>query len=80
MSGACSDTDSVSCRCRFASSSIFGTKPQVDRLMLRIPMLTPSGQEMISRKSITLSKLCSGSPMPIRTMWDTRSPVSFCAV
>ena len=45
-----------------------------------IPMLTPSGQEMISRKSITLLKLCSGSPMPIKTMWETRSPVSFCAV
>ena len=39
-----------------------------------------SGQEMISRKSITLLKLCSGSPMPIKTMWETRSPVSFCAV
>ena len=38
-------------------------------LMFRIPMFTPSGDEMFSRKRMTSSKLSSGSPMPISTMW-----------
>ena len=48
--------------------------------MFRIPMFTPSGEEMFSRKRMTSSKLSSGSPMPISTMWEMRSPMSFWAV
>ena len=48
--------------------------------MLRIPMLTPSGDEIRERNFITWSKLSSGSPMPMRTMWEMRSPMSFWAV
>ena len=32
------------------------------------------GQEMICKKSMTLSKLCSGSPMPMSTMWGDTLP------
>ena len=78
--GACSDTDRVSCSFFSASMSILGTRPQVDRLMLRMPMLTPSGEVIFSRKRITSSKLSSGSPMPMSTMWEMRSPMSFWAV
>ncbi len=74
--GACRLTESVRPSFFCASFSIMGTRPQVERLMLRMPMFTPCGQEMIDRKSITLSKLSSGSPMPISTMCETRSPVS----
>ena len=72
--------DRVSWSLRSASRSIWGTMPQVDRLMLRIPMLTPSGDEIRERNFITWSKLSSGSPMPMRTMWEMRSPMSFWAV
>ena len=36
----------------------------------------PSGLFTSSRKRITLSKLSSGSPMPIRTMWEISRPES----
>ena len=78
--GAWSETERVSCSFFSASWSIFGTRPQVERLMFRIPMLTPSGEVMFSRNRITSSKLSSGSPMPMSTMWEMRSPMSFCAV
>ena len=78
--GACGGREGCSCRFRPSSRSIWGTMPQVDRLMLRIPMLTPSGDEIRERNFITWSKLSSGSPMPMRTMWEMRSPMSFWAV
>ena len=76
--GAWRETDSVSCSFRFASSSIFGTRPQVLRLMCRMEMFMPSGLFTSSRKRITLSKLSSGSPMPISTMWEMGRPESTC--
>ena len=78
--GAWREAERVSWSFFSASWSIFGTRPQVERLMFRIPMFTPSGDEMFSRKRMTSSKLSSGSPMPISTMWEMRSPMSFWAV
>ena len=53
--GACSEMDRVSCSFSCASRSIMGTRPQVDRLMFRIPMLAPSGWLMRCRKRRTSS-------------------------
>ena len=49
---------------------------QVDRLMWRMEMFMPSGLFTSSRNRSTLSKLSRGSPMPIRTIWDTGRPES----
>ena len=76
LSGAWSDTDSVSCNCFSASASIPGTTPQVDRLMCRMPMFSPWGLLTSSKKRSTLSMLSSGSPMPMSTMLDTGRPLS----
>ena len=61
-----------------ASSSIFGTRPQVLRLMWRMEIFMPSGWFTSSRKRMTLSKLSSGSPMPMSTMWEMGRPESIC--
>ena len=66
----------LSCSFFFASSSIFGTRPQVDRLMWRMEMFIPSSLFTSSRNRITLSKLSRGSPIPIRTMWEMGKPES----
>ena len=55
----------------------FGTTPQVEREMCRMPMFCPSGWFTSSRKRRTLSRLSIGSPMPIKTMLETGSPESF---
>jgi len=44
--------------------------------MLRIPMLTPSGEVIFSRNFITSSKLSSGSPIPISTILEMGRPES----
>ena len=77
-SGACSETDSVSCRSRSASASNFSVIPQVDSDMCRMPIFIPCGWFTSSRKRMTLSKLSSGSPMPIRTILDIGLPESSC--
>ena len=43
LSGAWSETESVSCRFSSASASMPGTTPQVESEMWRIPMFSPSG-------------------------------------
>ena len=45
--------------------------------MCRMLMLRPSGWLMSSRNRMTVSKLSSGSPMPINTMCETGRPDSF---
>ena len=57
-------------------SSIFGTRPQVERLICCIEIFIPSGLFTSSKKRNTLARLSSGSPMPISTIWDTGSPES----
>ena len=75
-SGAWRDTDNVNCNPRWASLSILSVSPQVDREMCRMPMFSPSGWLTRVRNFITVSKLSSGSPMPMRTMLETGSPLS----
>ena len=77
-SGACSDTESVSCISRSARSSKRSISPQVESEMWRMPMFAPSGLFTSSRKRMTLSKLSSGSPMPMSTMFDIVFPESSC--
>ena len=48
------------------------TNPQVDKDTWRIPMETAPGSPSISRNRVTWSKLSSGSPIPIKTMDETR--------
>ena len=48
------------------------TIPQVESDIFLMLMLSPSSQVTSSRKRITLSKLSSGSPMPMRTIWEIR--------
>ena len=45
--------------------------------MCLMPMSIPCGQLTSCRNFTTLSKLSSGSPMPISTMFDIFSPESF---
>ena len=52
----------------------------VELMKESVPMLTPSGEVMFSRNLITSSKLSSGTPMPMSTMCEMRSPISFWAV
>ena len=47
--------------------------------MCRIPMFSPSGWFTSSRNRSTLSRLSSGSPMPIKTILEMGSPESFWA-
>ena len=54
-----------------AVRAISGTTPEVDRVMRRRPRAIPSLSITTFIASRTLSKLYKGSPMPIRTMFDT---------
>ena len=78
LSGAWRETDSVSCKPSSERRRMPGTSPQVEREMCRIPMFMLSGGFTSSRKRITASKLSSGSPMPISTMFEIVSPESSC--
>ena len=78
LSGAWSETDSVSCKLSSASASIPGTTPQVESEMCRMPMFIPSGWLMSSKKRSTFFRLSIGSPMPIRTMLEISRPESSC--
>ena len=49
--GAWRETERVSWSFFSASWSIFGTRPQVERLMFRIPMFTPSGGRDVLEKA-----------------------------
>ena len=75
-SGAWRETDNVNCNPYWASLSICSTKPQVDREMCRIPMFSPSGWFTRVKKRKTVSKLSKGSPIPIKTMLETGTPLS----
>ena len=46
--------------------------------MCRMEICIPSGLFTSSRKRITLSKLSSGSPMPMSTIWEMGWPESTC--
>jgi hypothetical protein len=59
-----------------AQRAISGTTPLVDRVMRRRPSAMPSPSITICIASRTASKLYSGSPIPIRTMFDTSRPAS----
>ena len=50
--------------------SICSVRPQVDREICRIPMFSPSGWFTRVRNFITVSKLSSGSPIPMSTMLE----------
>lgn len=76
LSAAWSEMESVSWSFFFISSSIFGTTPQVESDILRIERLRPFSSVTSSMKRMTLSKLSSGSPMPMSTICDTLSPSS----
>ena len=76
LSGAWRDTDSVSCSSNSAKRRMPGMTPQVERLMCRIPMFSPSGWFTNSRNRSTLSRLSMGSPIPMRTILDTGTPLS----
>ena len=76
LSGAWRDTDSVSCKFSSASASIWGTMPQVDRLICRMPMFSPLGLLTSAKNFSTLSLLSSGSPIPISTMLEMARPLS----
>ena len=78
LSGAWSETDSVSCKLSSASASMPGTTPQVESEMWRMPMFIPSGWLMSSKKRSTFFRLSIGSPMPIRTMLEISRPESSC--
>ena len=53
-----------------------GTTPQVDRLIWRMPMFSPSGWFTSRRKRSTLSRLSRGSPIPISTILEISRPES----
>ena len=76
LSGAWSETESVSCRFSSASASMPGTTPQVESEIWRIPMFSPSGWFTSCRKRSTFTRLSSGSPMPMRTMLEMSFPES----
>ena len=60
-----------------ASLFISGTKPQLDTVTFLWLMFSPFSSVSISMNLTRLSKLSSGSPVPITTTFDTRSPVIF---
>ena len=55
-----------------AVRALSGTTPDVDKVMRRRDNWMPSGSMAIFIASRTFSKLYSGSPMPIRTMFDNK--------
>ena len=48
----------------------------MDREICRIPMFSPSGWFTRVRNFITVSKLSSGSPIPMSTMLEMGAPLS----
>ena len=53
--GACSEMERVRPSFSSARRPICGTRPQVDKLMFRMPMPAPSGDEMRCKNLSTLS-------------------------
>lgn len=62
-----------------AVRAISGTTPLVDSVIRRRPRAMPSPSITISIASRTLSKLYSGSPIPISTMFEMRRTSSLGA-
>ena len=69
--GACRETQSVTRSPVSVSARMRPGRPQVDTDTCRMLMFSPPGSPSILRKVTTLSKLSSGSPLPISTTLST---------
>ena len=78
-SGPWSEIASRICWGNSASFLIWGTKPDVDTVMRRAPILSPQSEVIISRARQRFLKLARGSPIPMNTRLFTFSPDSSSA-
>ena len=74
--GACKDKAKLVCIPNLPYSIIPFGRPQVETVICLAPIPSPNGLLAIRIKSMTLSKLSKGSPVPMTLIWVTDSPLS----
>ena len=70
--GACSESASVTGISKEHSLRIAGGRPTVETVMRRAPMPRPHSALMVRIACVTFAKFASGSPMPMKTTFETR--------